>query len=402
MTLRLRFLLVPALALAAGASAQTARIYADEADIRAEQTRAEAEGRAARLRAEQLESEAAQATGEVDRTARQAASLAARIQQTEAQAAAQEAGIRLIERRRDELRAALARREQPLLRLTAALQRLSRRPPLLSVLRPGSVSDAMHLRAVLDTVMPQVRARTAALSSEIARGRTLQAQARTAAAKLRASEADLRQRRNALVSLETRQRLASRAVSGAADREAERALALAERARDLDALTADLGKAGALRAALAALPGPVMRPDQPGAVAIADPVPETPAMTGAPAFMLPVAGRLVVGFGETAPGLPRSRGVTLATRAGAQTIAPAPGRVVFAGPYQGYGQIVVIEHPGGWTSLVTGLLQLDTSVGARLVAGSPLGIAGAGRPLVTLELRRDGEPVNPLDFVRAS
>lgn len=402
MTPRLHVLLVPMLVLAAVASAQTARIYADEADIRAEQARAEAEGQAAKTRAEQLEGEAAKATSEVDRTASQAASLAARIQETEAQAAAHEANIRLIDRRRAELRDTLARRQQPLLRLTAALQRLSRRPPLLSVLRPGSVSDAMHLRAVLDTVLPQVRARTAALSSEIARGRVLQAQARAAAQRLRASETDLRQRRSALVALETRQRLESRAVSGAADREAERALALAERTRDLDALTADLGKVGALRSTLAELPGPVLRPDQPGLAAVADSLPASPAAVGAPAFILPVAGRLVAGFGEAAPGLPRSRGVTLATRPGAQTVAPAPGRVVFAGPYQGYGQIVVIEHAGGWTSLITGMLQLDTRVGAQLVAGSPLGIAGTGRPLVMLELRRDGEPVNPLEFVRAT
>jgi septal ring factor EnvC (AmiA/AmiB activator) len=43
-------------------------------------------------------------------------------------------------------------------------------------------------------------------------------------------------------------------------------------------------------------------------------------------------------------------------------------------------------------------------VGAQLVAGSPLGIAGGstgpGGATVTLELRRDGVPVNPLEFAR--
>jgi septal ring factor EnvC (AmiA/AmiB activator) len=74
--------------------------------------------------------------------------------------------------------------------------------------------------------------------------------------------------------------------------------------------------------------------------------------------------------------------------------------VAFAGPYRGYGGIVIVEHPGGWTSLVTGLARIDVRVGDTLVAGGPLGVAGQGQPTVTLELRRDNEPVNPLQFLR--
>jgi len=36
-------------------------------------------------------------------------------------------------------------------------------------------------------------------------------------------------------------------------------------------------------------------------------------------------------------------------------------------------------------------------VGDKVVQGSPLGTAGAGRPVLTVELRRDGAPVNPLE-----
>jgi septal ring factor EnvC (AmiA/AmiB activator) len=74
--------------------------------------------------------------------------------------------------------------------------------------------------------------------------------------------------------------------------------------------------------------------------------------------------------------------------------------VVFAGPYRGYGKIVILEHAGGWTSLVTGLFLLDAHVGEVLIAGAPLGQAGPGRPVLTLELRRDGTPVNPLEQLR--
>ena len=405
--LSLRFLL-PLLALCGvgPALAQTGiGIASGQDDI--EETRramaeAQAQGASARARAELLEGNAARATEAADRTAQQAAAVAARIQQGEAEMAANEARIRLIARQRATLRARLAERQRPLMQLTAALQRLSRRPVVLSLLRPGSVRETMYLRALLATMLPAVEQQTAGLRAEIARGRSLQQQARRAALALQASKQELGTKRQALAALETRQRLASREANGIADREAERALALAEQARDLGGLVRQLDAAGSVRAALARLPGPVIRPAWPEQSQVgAEPIMPEPA-SGLGRYLLPLAGRLVAGFGDTPPGLPRSRGIAIAARGGAQAIAPAPGRVAFAGPYRGYGNIVIVEHQGGWTTLVTGLAQLNVRIGERLVGGSPLGVAGPGRPIVGLELRRGGEPINPLDVIRGS
>lgn len=357
------------------------------------------QGDAARRRAEQLEVEAARVTSQADRTAREAAALAARIQQTEAVIAGHEARASLIADEQRRLRDRLAERQQPLVRLTAALQRLSRRPPVLALLRPGSVRDTMHMRALLSTLLPQVEQRTAALRVEIERARELRGRALLAARQLRAGEAQLHARRQSLAALESRQRLESRQANSIADREAERALALAERTQDLGMLVRDLGKAGELRARLAALPGPVPRPPRPETSQVLDAQPSSTPAAAPEGYLLPVSGRLVTGFGVAAEGQARSRGLSLAVRPGAQVVAPAAGRVAFAGPFRGYGRIVIIEHDGGWTSLVTGLARLDARVGETLVAGSPLGVAGAGSPVVALELRRDGEPVNPLQFI---
>ncbi len=386
----------------AGASAQPALVYDDAGDIAKALAEAQRDGAAARIRAEKLEAEAAQATEAAGKTAREAAGVAARIQQAEAGIAADQARIGLIGKQQQVMRARLAEKQRPVVRLTASLQRLARRPAVLAMLRPGSLREAMYLRAILATMLPEIERRTASLREELRRSRQLQVEARLALTQLRKSQADFARRRQLLAALETRQRLASRAVSGVADREAERALALAERTRDLDALSDSLGQAGALRDELAALPGPLLRPARPDQAQVAaDAFPGASQPPGLPVYALPASGRLVAGFGETTQGLPKSRGIVLAVRQGAQAVAPAPGRVVFAGPYRGYGSIVIIEHIGGWTSLVTGLAQLDARVGDQLVAGSPLGIAGAGRPLLTLELRRSGVAVNPLDYIRA-
>jgi len=384
---------------AAGAVAQ--QTYDDAGEARRALAEARSQGATARERAERLEAEAARVSAVADRTAREAAAVAARIQQTEADIAEHQAQARLIGREQAVLRARLAERQQPVVRLTAALQRLSRRPPALALLRPGSVRETMYMRALLATMLPEVQRRTAALRAEIDRSKALQQRAEVAQRNLRESQAMLTARRKTLAALETRQRLDSRSVTGAADREAERALALAEQARDLGALTEELRKAGVVRDQLAALPGPVMRPARPEEAQVtATEATLGPASSLLSGYLLPVAGKLVSGFGAAQqPGGALVRGIALAPRPGAQLVAPAAGRVAFAGPYRGYGNIVIIEHPGGWTSLVTGLARLDASVGEQLLGGSPLGIAGPGQPIVTIELRRDGVPVNPLEFV---
>ena len=394
-----KFALLAALLLAPAAAAP---VPESPAETRAELRAALAESRAAQVRSARLERAAAGARDAAERTAREAAVLAARVQQAEAAIAVAETRLALAARERAIMREQLGREQQPIVHLTAALQQFSRRPLALAVLRPGSVKETVYLRAMLDSAVPQIQARTAGLRARLAQSRRLREEALAAAEQLRAEQSRLAQRRSELAALEARQRLAARAAGGSADREAERALALAEEARDLDALVAELDRAGGLRERLAALPGPLLRPARPdqarltGAEDVPSPV---PSATRAPApYLLPVTGRTVLGFGVP-QGSGTSTGLTLAPRPGAQVVAPAAGRVAFAGPYRGYGRIVIIEHAGGWTSLVTGLARADVTVGERLVAGAPLGIAAQARPAITLELRRGGEPVNPLRFV---
>lgn len=388
--------------------AQQTGTFTTSAETQSALDRALAEAAAAEVRGKALEAQALVATEEAEKTASEAAALAARIQQTEAGIAAGDARIALISGQQAQLSQRLAVRQEPLVRLTAALQKLARRPLALSALRPGSLRETVYLRAMLEATIPQVQSRTAALRAEIDRGRQLESAARQALDGLRASELELAQRRKNLAALETRQRLASRSANGNANREIERALALAEEARDLDSLVDQLNAAGSLRQELAGLPGPIMRPGKPEAAQVSMAANMNDGTGGAAAvattapsqFQLPVNGRTIAGFGAPGEGGVSNSGISLAPRPGAQVIAPAAGRVVFAGPYRGYDRIVIIEHGGGWTSLVTGLARSDVEVGDKLVGGGPLGVAGSDRPVVSLELRRDGVPVNPAEYLR--
>ena len=167
---------------------------------------AEAQGREAQLRAEAFERQAANATAAADKTAQESAAVAARVQQAEARIAENEAKVRLIAQQQLALRAELAQRQKPVVELTAALQRLSRRPAVFSLLRPGSLQDAVYLRAVLETMLPEIGRRTAGLRAAIERSKQLQRDAEQASVALRASQVELGQRRRLLATLEARQR----------------------------------------------------------------------------------------------------------------------------------------------------------------------------------------------------
>ncbi|TAD77889.1 MAG: metalloendopeptidase [Sphingomonadales bacterium] len=389
-----------AFALPATRAAPTSALLAPD-EAQAALARATRESRLAEGRAARLTAEAEAATEAAQRTASEAAALAARIQQAEAEIEVARARLTIAKGQRANLTARLAAKQEPTARLTAALQTVARRPLALSALQPGSLKDVVHVRAVLDGAVPQIAARTASLKRDLDRGRALERQAARAVEQLRGSESALRQRRSQLAALEQQQRLASRNARGAALREGERALALAEEARDLDGLVDKLGEVAALRRELAALPGPVLRPKD-----LAAALPPAPAMAPSPSappptdFQLPVQGRTLIGFGAKRESGLASTGLTLAPARDAQVVAPARGRVAFAGAYRGFGRIVIIEHADGWTSLVTGLDRVDVAVGDSVIGGSPVGQASGGAVPVTIELRRDGEPVNPLQYLR--
>ncbi|MEM7689165.1 MAG: peptidoglycan DD-metalloendopeptidase family protein [Pseudomonadota bacterium] len=371
--------------------------------------RASAASAAAQTRAQEFAQAAQEAEEAATRAANEAAALAARVQSTEAQIAAAQAQYSLAQVERARLTQRLANRQEPLVRLTAALQTSARRPLALSALQPGSLKDVVYVRAVLDSAVPQVRARTAALRDELEEGRRLERRARRSLTRLREAEVELETRRIELASVEARQRAAFDTARGSAAREEERALALAEDARDLDGLVDQLDQNALRRRTLAALPGPVLRPGTLGGsgAALANastpaPTPsDAPRVTGAPQeLQLPVQGRTITGFGERRASGLRSKGLSLAPQPGAQIVAPANGRVAFAGPYEGFGRIVIIEHADGWTSLVTGLARTDVEVSQDVIGGAPLGVADDEGGVITIELREGGEPVNPLDYVR--
>jgi septal ring factor EnvC (AmiA/AmiB activator) len=353
----------------------------------AQRQAAESEARAARMTAQ---AERAKDVAERERLA--LAALGLRIQSAEADLAAVRSQVSILAALERRQAARLAAQQRPVAELVASLQLLTRRPPVTLFAQPGAARDLVHMRAMIDTMLPEIRRRTAGLRSEIARSRQLKAARQRAVESLAGVQARLAERRTALARSEAQQRIRATTLASSAGLEGDRAMALGDEASDISDLLGQLENAGEVRDRLVRLQGPVPRP---GTVRVGGTAARAvPAASGNPAYRLPVLGTVASGLGEVSAEGTRSRGLTIRTAPGAQVVAPASGRIAYAGEFRSFGRIIIIDHGGGWTSLITNMIAVSGQVGERVEQGAPIGRTGVNRPSITVELRRGGQPVD--------
>jgi septal ring factor EnvC (AmiA/AmiB activator) len=117
----------------------------------------------------------------------------------------------------------------------------------------------------------------------------------------------------------------------------------------------------------------------------------------------PAHGPITVGFGRVVN--PKfntvtvQNGLDLEAPAGSPVRAVAPGRVVHAGWFKGYGNLVIVDHGEGYHSLVAHLASMQTAMGEEVDAGDVLGTVGDSGslkgPYLYFEIREKGRPVDP-------
>jgi len=274
-------------------------------------------------------------------------------------------------------RTALAAKQDEMARLVARREELSRQTEeerLQVAQRMGALAgQATDLRQLMERVEAERRAAAeAAAKREAERKEMERKEAERRLAEQREAERKLLAQKEA-ERKEAQRKLAELRV--AEQKAATLKAAEEQRAKELAA------KQAAREAAEQALARRAPSPDGPPAVA---------GMT------LPAGGKLTTRFGDADRFGATSRGVTVQTRGGATVVAPQSGSIMFAGPFKGYGLILIVEHGNGYHSLIAGLGRIDTAVGKRVAAGEPVAVMPAdGAPDLYFELRRNGQPINP-------
>jgi septal ring factor EnvC (AmiA/AmiB activator) len=115
----------------------------------------------------------------------------------------------------------------------------------------------------------------------------------------------------------------------------------------------------------------------------------------------PLEGKVTAGFGSILDPRYRTRvphnGVDLAVAAGAPVKVVFPGKVLYAAPFQGYGQTVIVQHPGRVFTLYAGLSSMRVGKEDMLSLGDTVGLAS---DKLYFEIRVENRPEDPLNWLR--
>jgi septal ring factor EnvC (AmiA/AmiB activator) len=343
-------------------AAQAEQAAAEAATARLERAALQARGEAARLHAEQAAAAQAIAAAEARITAANA-----RLQLASAYVAAHQ--------RR------LAVEQQPVSSLLAGLATMARRPPLLVLADQGGTDELVKVRLLLDATLPVIRRRTGRFSAELVEGERLRQSALAAREELATSRSELVERHQRYAALERKAVERALATSGKALSAGDVALAAGENVEQLRGQQLNSQSirivAGRLAAEDAAPPSPFAAEGR---------VSRPPF-----AYQLPAAAPVTEGLASVNSSGVRSRGLTLATGRGTPVAAPAGGIIKFAGPFRDYDGVLIIDHGGGWLSLI---VNVGSSLhpGDKVRLGEPIGRALG--PL-QVELSQNGRRISP-------
>jgi septal ring factor EnvC (AmiA/AmiB activator) len=333
---------------------------------------------------------------------------AARLRGVESKIAATQDRLKPLDDNERNIRKSLDGRRAVIGEVLAALQRIGRRPPPALIASPEDALQSVRTAMVLGAVLPEMRHEVEALANDLSELLVVRKKIDAERDQLKAEMASLdgeQARMTALVE-ERQKQLGER--EKALDAERTRTGNLARQVDNLKDLIAKLeqGLDPATREAREA----ARSDSRPALSAFRDPGRLAPAV----AFVslrgqvpIPVNGVKLKEFGAPDGNGGAEKGLSIATRAGAQVIAPGDGWVVYSGPFRSYGQLLILNVGGGYHVLLAGMDRISVDLGQFVLAGEPVAVMGNGshiaailatgssQPVLYVEFRKDGVPVDP-------
>jgi septal ring factor EnvC (AmiA/AmiB activator) len=391
-----------------------------------------------KIQAGELNRKAEQLAKDVAKLQRQLIQSAADVQAAEEQATGLEDDLEELTAREAARSAELAQKRGQLSRTLMALERLSLRPSQAAFFSDRPAIDEARAARLLTAATQSLDARARQLQSDLAEIQELHEATTAKQEELAASVRNLAKQNVQLSSLlETKSKLrdatqqqtaeqkrrqgdlASQAsdLKDLLDRLALAAAQEAERQRQAEEAAAAAAESETAEEAADAATEETDEEAEPDTVQTAarTPQPDLAAALSTPApadlrsfpaaegsLTRPARGDIVAKFGERTEAFGEGKGLVFSTRPGAQIVSPFDGQIVFEGPFRSYGQILIIEHRGGYHTVLAGLSHVAVAVGQWLKAGEPVGAMAEApdmRPQLYVELRRSGTPFDPAPWL---
>src|ERR1700712_1160319 len=340
--------------------------------------------------------------------------IAARVRGVETRIGDAEARLRPLDAREQQIRSSLDSRRSEIVEVLAALQRAGRRAPPALLVRPEDALQSLRTAMLLGSVVPEMRAQAERLVGDLSELIGLRKTIAAERDQLSVDRDKLKGDQVQLASLVDERQRKQSAIEKDMEAEGARALTLSRQVDSLQGLIAKMEqdlKSAAKAAEIASLKGtPVALNGKPNLKALKDPGRLSPAIAFASAkglFALPVNGVKIRDFAGSDGVGGVEKGISLATRAGAQVTTPCDGWVVYAGPFRSYGQLLILNAGGGYHVLIAGMERISVNIGQFVLTGEPVAIMGstsqvasilattASQPVLYVEFRKDGTPIDP-------
>jgi septal ring factor EnvC (AmiA/AmiB activator) len=340
--------------------------------------------------------------------------IAAQVRGVETRIGDAEARLRPLDSREQQIRGSLDSRRSEIVEVLAALQRAGRRTPPALLVRPEDALQSLRTAMLLGSVVPELRARAEKLAGDLGELIGLRKTIATERDQLAADRDKLKDDQIRLAALVDERQRKQSSIEKDMEAEGARAITLSRQVDTLQGLIAKMEqdlKSAAKAAAAANLKGtPAALNGKPNLAALKDPARLSPAIAFASAkgsFALPVNGVKIREFGGSDGAGGAEKGISLASRPGAQVTTPCDGWVVYAGPFRSYGQLLILNAGGGYHVLIAGMERISVNIGQFVLTGEPVATMGttsqvasilaanASQPVLYVEFRKDGAPIDP-------
>lgn len=277
----------------------------------------------------------------------------------------------------------------------AILERMGLNPPPALVIQSEDVLASMRSSILLGTIIPHMQEKTRDLTEKLKELTNLSNSITKEYTALKAKlQSQAEQRKRLELLLDKKNTLQKKSEKELTEQQ-QKNIALAKKAQSLEELILELDRQSKLNSDLSIQIRKSLQLLE-----------QSNFESRKGSLLFPVSGKRVRYSHKNSP-ITRF-GETIETELGAVVISPADAFVAFAGPFRSYGQLIILNVGNGYHIILTGMSKINVKQGQFVLSGEPLGMMGMqfiansvaldigkAAPMLYIEFRKQGKPVNP-------
>lgn len=308
-----------------------------------------------------------------------------------------------LKKQEEDLKQNLALSDKQMVEVVTALQTLALRPDEVVLLEPQSPIQHLRSRMMLNYALPQVKSMNEKVLKDLAELSQTKSKIEEQANRVKTTQAQLNERTTQMNKLIKQKSLLQAQYDATHRKSKQRVVSLANQAKDLKELLEKLeaekkrrqAEQARIRAEEKKKAARQAKYEQTPASKPINTLPKGSFKKAKGSLSYPVRGKIVEKFNDiTSAGL-HAKGMTIEARGGSTVTNPYNGSVLFSGPFKSYGQLLIVDNGDDYLTLLAGMENINVSEGQEILAGEPVGQLKAGTGRLYMEIRQNGQAIDP-------